>query len=77
MSLNGSKVPAPKWKPTALDWIRYSGASVAVTVNPLHWRWLPVMTTRILDEWKGPHERQLKMAWLMITIRIWIDDGAW
>ena len=77
MSSIGSRPPTPTWKPTALDWIRYSGASIAVTVNPLHWCWLPKMTTRILDEWCGPNERQLKFTWLMVTVRIWIDDGAW
>ena len=77
MSSIGSRPPNPTWKPTAYDWIRYSGASIAVTVNPFHWRWRPSATTCILDEWCGPHERQLKFTWLMVTVRIWIDDGAW
>jgi hypothetical protein len=24
-----------------MKWVRYSGASVIVTLNPLHWRWVP------------------------------------
>jgi hypothetical protein len=57
-------------------WLRYSGASVIITVNPLHWRWKP-WTTNFVDEWIGPHERTVTMGWLFVTVRLWIDDGSW
>ena len=59
-----------------LKWLRYSGASVIITVNPLHWRWKP-WTTNFVDEWIGPHERTVTMGWLFLTVRLWIDDGSW
>jgi len=59
-----------------LKWLRYSGASVSVTVNPLHWQWIPDFDEP-LDTWLGPNERRFYAAWLMITVRVWIDDGAW
>jgi hypothetical protein len=57
-------------------WLRYSGASVIITVNPLHWRWKP-WTTNFVDEWIGPNERTVTMGWLFVTVRLWIDDGSW
>ena len=35
-------------------WIRYSGATVTVTVNPLHWRLRPQAREAFIDEWVGP-----------------------
>jgi len=60
-----------------LNWIKYSGASINVTVNPYHWRWTPVAREAFIDEWVGPHERSWHIAWLFLTVRIWIDDGSW
>ena len=76
MSLTPSNEPAPLWKPGMLDWIRYSGASVSLTVNPFHWSILPRFR-EARDAWQGPHERRFMMAWLFVTIRAWIDDGSW
>jgi hypothetical protein len=59
------------------NWLRYSGASVAVTINPLHWRWRPQARRAAMDEWVGPHEQAWFMGWLFVTIRVWIDDGSW
>ena len=61
---------------TVLDWLRYSGASVCVTANPWHWRWRPWFY-RDTNEWAGPNERTWHMGWLMLNIRVWIDDGIW
>ena len=58
-------------------WIRYSGASVAVTLNPLHWRGVPAGGVEFVDEWRGPNERSWSASWLFVTIRVWIDDGSW
>ena len=64
-------------KPTWLDWLRYSGASVTITANPAHWTWWPQIQNEPLDTWIGPNERRFYFSWLMITLRIWIDDGSW
>jgi len=60
-----------------LNWLQYSGASVTITVNPLHWRWRPQARRAFIDEWVGPHERAWFVGWLFVTIRIWVDDGSW
>lgn len=77
MRSNDSKAPPLRPQRTALDWIRYSGASLVLTANPLHWRWTPLITTVNQDGWQGPNERHMRVTWLMLTLRIWIDDGAW
>ena len=64
-------------KRTWLDWLRFSGASVTVTVNPWHWQWWPQIQNEPFDTWIGPYERRFYVSWLMLTVRIWIDDGAW
>jgi hypothetical protein len=58
-------------------WLRYSGASVAVTVNPLHWAWVPHVGRAFTDEWAGPNERTWSARFLFVTVRVWIDDGSW
>jgi hypothetical protein len=60
-----------------LDWLRYSGAAISITVNPWHWRWIPQIQNEPLDSWIGPNERRFYIAWLMLTVRIWTDDGSW
>jgi hypothetical protein len=58
-------------------WIKYSGASVIVTVNPLHWRWTPTARHERNIEWPSPNEHTYMAAWLFLTVRIWIDNGDW
>jgi hypothetical protein len=60
-----------------LKWLRYSGASVVITVNPLHWAWRPQAGRVFTTEWATPNEQTWQMAWLFLTVRIWIDDGSW
>lgn len=57
-------------------WLRYSGISVILTVNPLHWRWVP-RARQERNEWSGPDERTYSVSWLFLTIRVWIDNGSW
>ena len=59
-----------------LKWLRYSGASVAVTVNPLHWRQIP-WASRFQDEWAGPNSHTVTVGWLFLTVRLWVDNGDW
>jgi len=60
-----------------LKWLRYSGASVVITVNPLHWAWQPRAGRVFTTEWATPNEQTWQVAWLFVTVRIWIDDGSW
>ena len=64
-------------KRTWFDWLRYSGATVCFTLNPAHWNWIPQIQGEPLDTWIGPNERRFYATWLMITVRVWIDDGSW
>ena len=56
-----------------LDYLKYSGASVILTVNPFHWRFLPHYSKS--QEWG--EENTHVVSWLFLTIRVWIDDGSW
>ena len=57
-------------------WLRYSGVSVIIALNPLWWRVLPWLR-REVNEWAGPKERTWSVSWLFLTVGIWIDDGSW
>lgn len=60
-----------------LKWLRFSGLSVIITVNPFHWRYVPNGGRAFVDEWVGPNERTYYASWLFLTVRFWIDDGSW
>jgi hypothetical protein len=60
-----------------LKLLRYSGASIIVTLNPLHWRWLPQARREHNTEWPSPNEVTYMASWIFLTVRLWIDDGAW
>lgn len=56
-----------------LNYLKYSGASVILTVNPFHWRIIPMYVKN--QEWG--EENTHVVSWLFLTIRVWIDDGSW
>lgn len=60
-----------------MNWLKYSGASVSVTLNPYHWAWLPVIAQEITNEWPSPNERSYYARFLFVTVRVWVDDGSW
>lgn len=60
-----------------LSWVRYSGASIAVTLNPCSWSWQPRLNREYHDQWQGPDYRSWSMRWLFLTVIIWIDNGSW
>ena len=37
-----------------MKWLTYSGLSVILTANPLHWRLMPQGGRAFTDEWAGP-----------------------
>jgi len=59
-----------------LKWLRYSGMTVIIAVNPFHWSLKP-RYTRFQDEWAGPKEQTWTVAWLFLTVTFWIDNGSW
>ena len=60
-----------------LKWIRYSGASVIVTLNPVHWSWIPRARHEKPVEWPSPNENTYMVSWLFLTVRAWTDNGDW
>ena len=59
------------------NWLRYSGISIILSLNPLWWKVLPWWRREYNDEWPSPNERTWACGFLGLTIRIWIDDGSW
>jgi hypothetical protein len=60
-----------------MNWLRYSGACVTLTLNPWHWVWLPRAYRESNREWPVGLCRTWRASWLFLTLRIWIDDGSW
>jgi len=58
-----------------INYLKYSGASVTMTVNPCHWAWIPVFSHGQEDVWQSTET--LRITILFLTVRIWIDDGSW
>jgi hypothetical protein len=58
-------------------WIRYSGASVIVKINPVHWDIVPWAQEERNLEWPMINERTWSAGWLFVTVRFWIDNGDW
>lgn len=59
-----------------INYLKYSGASVTITMNPYHWMWIPFFRFGKSEEaWDtAPTTR---ICFLFLTARIWIDDGRW
>ena len=56
-------------------YLRYSGAVVIVSLNPLYWKVLPWYRNESSAEvWTT---NTYAVGFLFLTIRIWIDDGSW
>lgn len=57
-----------------IDYLKYSGASICVTLNPYHWSWIPIARREQELAWD---DDTFRMSFLFLTIRIWIDNGEW
>ena len=57
-----------------MKWLRYSGISLGVTLNPFHWaldgRWIKPTD---MDPCQYGFYVSLGFVWL----RVWIDNGDW
>ena len=60
-----------------MKWLRYSGACVTLTLNPIHWTWVHRAYKESNQEWPEGMWRTWRASWLFLTVRIWIDDGSW
>jgi hypothetical protein len=59
-----------------IKYLRYSGISVILTLNPLWWKVLPWFKVETNSEW-GSAEHTYACGFLGVTIRMWIDNGDW
>lgn len=57
-----------------LDYLRYSGISISITLNPFHWSYIPRIYRSEKDAWDTDARW---ISFLFLTIRIWMDDGSW
>jgi hypothetical protein len=58
-----------------LSYLRYSGLSVTITVNPFHWAFFPRIQQGSLEVWDT--ENTVAVSFLFLTVRFWLDDGSW
>ena len=59
------------------DYIRYSGITVRLNLNPFHWSYLGKAGREFRGEWAGPNEMGWYVGFLFLTVSVWIDDGSW
>jgi hypothetical protein len=59
------------------NWLKYSGASIIFSLNPLHWRYIPWIRDEKTNEWPDERVWAHAVTWLFLTIRVWVDDGRW
>ena len=57
-----------------IEYLKYSGATISITVNPYHWAWVPIIRNVTDSAWE---DNTFRISMLFLTIRIWIDDGSW
>lgn len=58
------------------QYLRYSGISIILALNPLWWKVLPWARNETTAEF-GEAERTYAFGFLGLTVRVWIDRGAW
>ncbi len=57
-----------------INWLKYSGATISITVNPYHWAWVPIIRNEADSAWE---DNTFRISVFFLTVRIWIDDGSW
>ena len=60
-----------------LDYVRYSGITIKLNLNPFHWCYLGGFGREFRGEWAGPNETGWYVRFLFLTVSVWIDDGSW
>jgi hypothetical protein len=72
--------PLAQWVESGVKmfkWLRYSGASVTITVNPHTGVGATGTPSSFKTNGWAQHEQAWFVGWLFLTIRIWVDDGSW
>jgi len=59
-----------------LDYLKYSGLTVTIVLNPFHWELIPKMNP-ILDTITDGEMDGTVFAFLFIRISCWVDNGDW
>ena len=59
------------------DYIRYSGITVRLNLNPFHWSYLGGFGKDFRGEWAGPNEKGWYVKFLFLSVSVWFDDGSW
>lgn len=68
----------PKRLRVVVNYVKYSGGSITVALNPLHWVSVPKIRTRhYADEFYGDNFRSIFISWLFFQIFLFLDDGQW
>jgi hypothetical protein len=58
-----------------INYFKYSGLTITITVNPYHWAWIPVFVfDESVDMW---YNNTVRISILFLTVRFWIDNGDW
>jgi len=57
------------------NYLRYSGLSVILSLNPLHWKILPWYRNEATEEVWSTNAHVI--GFLFLSVRVWIDNGDW
>jgi hypothetical protein len=57
------------------NYLKYSGLSVILSLNPLHWKILPWYRSEATEEVWSTNAHAV--GFLFLTVRVWIDNGDW
>ena len=57
------------------EWIRYSGVTATVHLNPLHWWAIPYFQRHVSE--LGERDMRWEFKFLFLKINVWFDDGRW
>jgi len=56
-----------------IKWLKYSGATLAITFNPYHWGF-EFKFRKSADVWEQDH---FSIKLLFLSFRFWLDNGDW
>jgi len=60
-----------------MNWLKYSGASIVLSLNPFHWQLRPWARDEQTNEWPDTKLYAYAFTWLFLTVRVWVDNGSW
>ena len=60
-----------------MKWLRHSGMTITLIVNPAHWQWIPKVAKDTNQEYPDCMFLSYRAVWLFVRFNLWIDDGRW